>query len=83
MQEYLVPIARVLFPQWGGGSLDDLHAFTIQYRVGEDRDLARHLDEADVTMNLCLVRFLKRQLIVVVILLSIFRSAAGKRSIVQ
>lgn len=56
MQEYIVPVARVLFPQWGGGSLDSLHAFTIQYSANEDRDLGRHLDEADVTVNICLVR---------------------------
>jgi len=54
MQEYIVPVARVLFPQWGGGSLDSLHAFTIQYSANEDRDLGRHLDEADVTVNICL-----------------------------
>eukprot|EP00854_Cymbomonas_tetramitiformis_P002438 gene2438-3170_t len=54
MRDYVAPLARVFYPEWGGGALDDLHAFTIQYSLGEDRELSEHMDESEVTLNLCL-----------------------------
>ena len=54
--EYLNPLAKLLFPDWVGGSLDSHKAFTVQYKVGEDLDLSYHYDNAEVTLNVCLGR---------------------------
>jgi hypothetical protein len=43
-----------LYPEWGGGALDNFHAFTVQYAEGEDLALSRHMDSSEVTLNLCL-----------------------------
>lgn len=45
---------RILFPERGGASLDSQHSFTVQYQLGGDRNLGFHVDDSDVTMNLCL-----------------------------
>ena len=37
-----------------GHRLDSWHAFTVRYKPGEDIELARHMDESEVTLNLCL-----------------------------
>merc|ERR1711924_561417 len=39
----------------GGDSLDHHHAFVVQYKDGEDLHLEMHVDDAEVTLNLCLV----------------------------
>ena len=49
------PFASVLFP-WVDQELDSHHAFTVEYEMSKDRKLDFHIDESDVTMNLCLGR---------------------------
>lgn len=49
MHKYLAPLADLVFPEWGGASLDHHHSFTIRYRHGEDLDLAQHMDASDVS----------------------------------
>jgi hypothetical protein len=52
MERYLVPIAMQLFPGVAASSgLDHHHAFTVQYKVGEDRSLDMHIDDSEVTVN--------------------------------
>ncbi|XP_063878523.1 2-oxoglutarate and iron-dependent oxygenase domain-containing protein 2-like [Scylla paramamosain] len=53
-KEYLSPITRLLFPDWGGGSLDSHKAFVVTYKEGEDVDLSYHYDNAEVTLNVAL-----------------------------
>ncbi|MPC20776.1 2-oxoglutarate and iron-dependent oxygenase domain-containing protein 2 [Portunus trituberculatus] len=53
-KEYLTPITRLLFPEWGGGSLDSHKAFVVTYKDGEDVDLSYHYDNAEVTLNVAL-----------------------------
>lgn len=53
-EEYLSPIARLLFPDWGGDALDSHKAFVVTYRDGEDIDLSYHHDNAEVTLNVAL-----------------------------
>ena len=54
-QEYLQPVASLLYPEWVGPSgLDSHKAFTVSYTLGGDCDLAYHYDNAEVTLNVCL-----------------------------
>ena len=40
---------------WCGERLDYIHGFTIRYTTNElDRNLSRHLDQSQITFNLCL-----------------------------
>ena len=52
--QYLLPIARLLYPEWVGRSLDSHRAFIVQYSMGSDTDLCYHYDNAEVTLNVCL-----------------------------
>ncbi|XP_060594013.1 2-oxoglutarate and iron-dependent oxygenase domain-containing protein 2-like [Ruditapes philippinarum] len=53
-EQYLKPITRLLYPDLGGGELDSHKVFVVQYKVGEDLDLAYHYDNAEVTLNIAL-----------------------------
>ena len=53
---YLNPLAKLLFPEWCGASLDSQRPFIVRYRLGEDRELGWHYDDAEVTLNVCLGR---------------------------
>ena len=53
-ENYLQPIARKLFLDWGGGKLDSHKAFTVKYQVGSDTDLSYHYDNAEVTLNVAI-----------------------------
>lgn len=51
---YVQPLAALLYPHAGGGSLDSHRAFTVKYRPGPDEQLSRHYDNAEVTLNVCI-----------------------------
>jgi len=51
---YLMPITKLLFPDYGGDSLNSHKAFTVHYKIGEDLDLSYHYDNAEVTLNVSL-----------------------------
>uniref|UniRef100_UPI00398F2B24 2-oxoglutarate and iron-dependent oxygenase domain-containing protein 2 n=1 Tax=Pristiophorus japonicus TaxID=55135 RepID=UPI00398F2B24 len=53
-EEYLQPIASLLYPDCGGGSLDSHKAFTVKYAINQDRDLSFHYNNAEVTLNVSL-----------------------------
>ena len=52
--EGLRPFAALLYPEVGGASLDDHHAFVVEYAPGKDTSLDFHVDDSEVTLNLCL-----------------------------
>ncbi len=54
LRRALTPLTARLFPEVGGGALDQHHGFVVAYRMDGDRQLAFHADDAEVTMNLCL-----------------------------
>lgn len=69
MDLYISPFARLFFPEAGGDSLDRNHSFVVcgtkhylglntraqvKYKIGEDLDLEEHVDDSDVTLNVCL-----------------------------
>ncbi|CAK9196415.1 unnamed protein product [Sphagnum troendelagicum] len=54
MTSYLNPMAAVLFPNVGGSSLDSHHGFVVEYAMDRDLDLGFHVDDSEVTLNVCL-----------------------------
>ena len=52
--QYLMPLARLLFPIWVEDGLDSHKAFIVRYALGEDLDLSYHFDNAEVTLNVSL-----------------------------
>ena len=52
--DYLMPLARLLYPDLVGGGLDSHRAFVVKYAMKEDLDLSYHFDNAEVTLNICL-----------------------------
>ncbi len=54
MTAVIAPLAAALFPEVGGAELTDHHAFAVAYGPGADRELGFHVDESEVTFNLCL-----------------------------
>lgn len=52
--DYLLPLARLLYPDWVGKGLDSHRAFVVKYYMGEDVELSYHFDNAEVTLNVCL-----------------------------
>eukprot|EP01130_Rhizamoeba_saxonica_P005965 TRINITY_DN2364_c0_g1_i1.p1 TRINITY_DN2364_c0_g1~~TRINITY_DN2364_c0_g1_i1.p1 ORF type:complete len:432 (-),score=97.19 TRINITY_DN2364_c0_g1_i1:48-1343(-) len=54
MHKYVSPLSGLLFPEWGGETLDRHHGFMVQYRVGEDVNLDMHIDDSEVTLNVSL-----------------------------
>ena len=42
------------FGDVGGGSIDGWHAYLVEYASGLDEELGFHVDDSEVTLNLCL-----------------------------
>ncbi|KAG7480802.1 hypothetical protein MATL_G00060300 [Megalops atlanticus] len=53
-ENYLRPVAALLYPDCGGHCLDSHKAFVVKYAMNEDLDLSYHYDNAEVTLNVCL-----------------------------
>ncbi|MEL6343394.1 MAG: hypothetical protein AAFV53_09680, partial [Myxococcota bacterium] len=52
--EVVRPLAAYCFPEVDGGALNRHHGFSVEYRRGGDVDLGFHVDDSEVTLNLCL-----------------------------
>ena len=50
--DYIKPITSVLYPEYGGATLDSHKVFVVKYKLGEDEDLACHFDNAEVGTGL-------------------------------
>ena len=54
-QDYLWPIARVLFPREASEQFDtNHHTFLVRYKTNEDLGLDFHTDDSDITSSICL-----------------------------
>lgn len=53
-EEHLMPLARLLYPDWVRGGLDSHRAFVVKYKMEDDVELSYHYDNAEVTLNVCL-----------------------------
>uniref|UniRef100_A0A7N0UDG3 Fe2OG dioxygenase domain-containing protein n=1 Tax=Kalanchoe fedtschenkoi TaxID=63787 RepID=A0A7N0UDG3_KALFE len=54
MDSYIRPISKAFYPEVGGGSLDSHHGFLVEYALDRDVDLGFHVDDSEVTLNVCL-----------------------------
>jgi len=50
----VIPLAKVLWQERQIKEFDDVHGFTVRYRGDEDRRLDTHVDNSEVTLNICL-----------------------------
>ena len=56
MERLLAPLCRLLYADLGGDRLDEHHGFLVEYARDKDEDLGFHVDDSEVTLNLCLGR---------------------------
>ncbi|XP_075088608.1 2-oxoglutarate and iron-dependent oxygenase domain-containing protein CP2-like [Nicotiana tabacum] len=54
MEDFIRPISTVFFTEVGGSTLDGHHGFVVEYGTDRDIDLGFHVDDAEVTLNVCL-----------------------------
>ncbi|XP_057841343.2 2-oxoglutarate and iron-dependent oxygenase domain-containing protein CP2 isoform X2 [Cryptomeria japonica] len=54
MREFVTPMATVLFPALLGSTLDSHHGFVVEYSKDRDLELGFHVDDSEVTLNVCL-----------------------------
>ncbi|XP_065881519.1 2-oxoglutarate and iron-dependent oxygenase domain-containing protein CP2-like [Euphorbia lathyris] len=54
MDEYIRPMSKVFFAEVGGLTLDSHHGFVVEYGADRDIDLGFHVDDSEVTLNVCL-----------------------------
>ncbi|CAN7133882.1 unnamed protein product [Brassica rapa subsp. narinosa] len=52
--DFISPISQVLFPEACGTGLDSHHGYAIEYGKYRDTDLGFHVDDSEVTLNVCL-----------------------------
>lgn len=54
MAKFISPMASLLFMEVGGSSLDTHHGFVVEYSMDRDLELGFHVDDSEVTLNVCL-----------------------------
>ncbi|XP_006393364.2 uncharacterized PKHD-type hydroxylase At1g22950 isoform X2 [Eutrema salsugineum] len=53
-EDFIRPISEELFPDVCGSTLDSHHGFVVEYGKDRDADLGFHVDDSEVTLNVCL-----------------------------
>ncbi|CAH8355364.1 unnamed protein product [Eruca vesicaria subsp. sativa] len=54
VDDFISPISQVLFPEVCGTGLDSHHGFIVEYGKDRDTDLGFHVDDSEVSLNVCL-----------------------------
>ncbi|CAH2033668.1 unnamed protein product, partial [Thlaspi arvense] len=54
VDDFISPLSQVLFPEVCGSSLDSHHGFIVEYGRDRDVDLGFHVDDSEVSLNVCL-----------------------------
>ncbi|KAM1186797.1 hypothetical protein COP1_015900 [Malus domestica] len=55
VESFIRPISKgVFYPEVGGATLDSHHGFVVEYGDNRDVDLGFHVDDSEVTLNVCL-----------------------------
>ncbi|KAF8109954.1 hypothetical protein N665_0089s0072 [Sinapis alba] len=54
LEDFISPISQVLFPEVCGSGLDSHHGYVIEYGEYIESDVAYHVDDSEVTLNVCL-----------------------------
>eukprot|EP01090_Pellita_catalonica_P013538 TRINITY_DN3245_c0_g1_i1.p1 TRINITY_DN3245_c0_g1~~TRINITY_DN3245_c0_g1_i1.p1 ORF type:complete len:460 (-),score=66.63 TRINITY_DN3245_c0_g1_i1:947-2326(-) len=52
--KYLSNIFEHFYEDFAGGRIDDLHAFSVEYQPEQQKKLDKHIDQSEVTINVCL-----------------------------
>eukprot|EP00301_Raphidiophrys_heterophryoidea_P027497 c9685_g1_i2.p1 GENE.c9685_g1_i2~~c9685_g1_i2.p1 ORF type:complete len:439 (+),score=106.99 c9685_g1_i2:139-1317(+) len=53
-QRVALQIASKHFPDFGGATLNSHHGFVVEYALLKDKQLSFHVDDSEVTLNVCL-----------------------------
>ncbi|KAJ1437829.1 putative PKHD-type hydroxylase [Sesbania bispinosa] len=56
MEDFICPLSKVFFTEVGGSTLDSHHGFIVEYGACRDVELGLHVDDSEVTLNVCLGR---------------------------
>lgn len=51
---WIAPLAARWLPEFAGGGLDAHHGYLVEYARDRDEELGFHVDDSEVTLNLCL-----------------------------
>nr|KYP61476.1 putative PKHD-type hydroxylase At1g22950 family [Cajanus cajan] len=54
MESFICPLSKVFYSEIGGSTLDSHHGFVVEYGKNKDTDLGFHVDDSEVTLNVCL-----------------------------
>ncbi|CAH8383002.1 unnamed protein product [Eruca vesicaria subsp. sativa] len=54
LEDFISPISQFLFPEVCGTGLDSHHGYAIEYGKYRDTDVGFHVDDSEVTLNVCL-----------------------------
>ncbi|CAN6880981.1 unnamed protein product [Brassica oleracea] len=54
VDDFISPISQFLFPEVCGTGLDSHHGFIVEYGKDRDTDLGFHVDDSEVSLNVCL-----------------------------
>ncbi|CAN0907801.1 2-oxoglutarate and iron-dependent oxygenase domain-containing protein CP2 [Linum grandiflorum] len=54
MDGFINPMSKVLFPEFNRLPLDSHHGFVVEYGTDKDAQLEFHVDDSEVTLNVCL-----------------------------
>lgn len=54
MEDFVRHISKIFFHDVGGYSLDSHHGFVVEYGMDRDVELGFHVDDSEVTLNVCL-----------------------------
>ncbi|MCY2959490.1 MAG: hypothetical protein NTY35_04930 [Planctomycetota bacterium] len=53
-EHWIAPLAARLLPEFAGRGLDTHHGYLVEYAHDRDEELGFHVDDSEVTLNLCL-----------------------------
>ncbi|MFS8018030.1 putative oxoglutarate/iron-dependent dioxygenase [Helianthus anomalus] len=54
MEDFIRHISKIFFADVGGFALDSHHGFVVEYGFNRDVELGFHVDDSEVTLNVCL-----------------------------
>jgi len=54
VDQFITPFAKILWPHLADETFDTHHGFVVEYKIGKDIDLGFHVDDSEVTLNVCL-----------------------------
>ncbi|EPS65631.1 hypothetical protein M569_09146, partial [Genlisea aurea] len=54
VEDFIRPISKIFFADVGGATLDGHHGFVLEYGAGRNMDCGFHVDDSEVTLNVCL-----------------------------